>query len=68
MIPSQRPMMLASAISLSKLVQEQEVVCWRDVASMEKYVNSLKSAIEKLSSENSLLTSYHFQIMEKVCV
>lgn len=66
MIKSQRPMMLTSAVNLSKLVQEQEVVSWGNIKSVEKYVNSLKEAVEKLSSENSLLTSYHFQALEKV--
>lgn len=66
MIPSQRPMMLASAVALSKLVQNQEVISWNNIESMEKYVNSLKHVVEKLSSENNLLTSYHFQIMDKV--
>lgn len=67
MIKSQRPMMLTSAVNLSKLVQEQEVVSWGNIKSVEKYVSSLKEAVEKLATENNLLTSYHFQILEKVC-
>lgn len=66
MIPSQRPMMLASALELSKLVQEQEVVSWGDIQSVEKYVENLKAAVEKLSEQNTFLASYHLQIMEKV--
>lgn len=66
MIKSQRPMMLASAINLSKLVQEEEVVSWGNIKSVEKYVNVLKEAVEKLSSENNRLTSYHLEILEKV--
>ncbi|KAJ8926455.1 hypothetical protein NQ314_021244 [Rhamnusium bicolor] len=66
MITSQKPMMLASALELSKLVQEQEVVSWGEEKSVEKYVETLKKAVEKLSKENNLLTTYHLQIMEKV--
>ncbi|KAG5867049.1 hypothetical protein JTB14_004843 [Gonioctena quinquepunctata] len=65
MIPSQKPMMLASALELSKLVQEQEVVSWGEEKSVEKYVQTLKTAVEKLSKENNLLTMYHRQILEK---
>lgn len=67
MIKSQRPMMLTSAINLSKLVQEEEVVSWGNIQLVEKYVSVLKEAVEKLSSENNILTSYHLQILEKVC-
>lgn len=66
MIPSQRPLMLGSALNLSRLVQEEEVVYWSDVAAVEKYIDKLKSAVENLSSENNLLTNYHLQILEKV--
>lgn len=59
-------MMLASAVNLSKLVQEQEVVSWGNIKSVEKYVDSLKDTVEKLASENNLLTAYHQQILEKV--
>lgn len=60
--------MLASAVNLSKLVQEEEVVSWGDIKSVEKYVNILKEAVEKLSAENNLLTTYHQQILEKVSI
>lgn len=66
MIPSQRPMMLASALRLSQLVQKQEVLLWSNFNSMEQYINTLKAVVEKLSNENNLLTSYHLQIMNKV--
>lgn len=59
-------MMLTSAVNLSKLVQEEEVVSWGNIKSVEKYVNTLKGAVEKLASENNLLTAYHLQILEKV--
>lgn len=59
-------MMLNSALDLSKLVQEQEVISWGQEKSVEKYVNTLKTAVEKLSKENNLLNTYHHQILEKV--
>lgn len=66
MIPSQRPMMLISALNFSKLVQEEEVVSWRDIKSVQKYVDTLKGAVEKLANENNVLTSYHIQVTEKI--
>lgn len=66
MIPSQKPMMLADALELSKLVQEQEVVSWGEEKHVQKYVDTLKKSVEKLSHSNSLLTSYHAEIIEKV--
>ncbi|KAK5644080.1 hypothetical protein RI129_007925 [Pyrocoelia pectoralis] len=66
MIISQRPMMLASALELSKLVQEQEVVSWNNIESVEKYINNLNAVVDKLSSENDMLATYHYQIMEKI--
>ncbi|XP_015834463.1 cytoplasmic dynein 2 heavy chain 1 [Tribolium castaneum] len=66
MIICQRPMMLASALELSRLVQEEEVVSWKNTKSVEKYVETLKNAVEKLSKENNLLASYYYQIMDKI--
>ncbi|XP_060532310.1 cytoplasmic dynein 2 heavy chain 1 isoform X2 [Cylas formicarius] len=66
MVASQKPMMLSSALEVSKLVQEQEVVSWNEEKSVGKYVDVLKRAVEKLSRENSLLTSYHIEIVDKV--
>lgn len=66
MIESQRPMMLAGALELSKLVQQEEVVSWGDVRSVEKYVDTLRAAVNRLSRENNLLASYHAQILQKV--
>lgn len=66
MIPSQRPLMLNSALNLSRLVQEEAVVYWSDVEAVEKYIDKLKAAVETLSAENNLLTNYHLQILEKV--
>lgn len=66
MISSQRPMMLAGALELSRLVQQEEVVSWGDVRSVEKYVESLRSAVNRLSRENNLLASHHMKMLENV--
>ncbi|XP_076274081.1 dynein cytoplasmic heavy chain beethoven isoform X2 [Rhynchophorus ferrugineus] len=66
MVPSQKPMMLSSALELSKLVQEQEVVSWGNEKAVEKYVDVLKRAVDKLSRNNNLLTSYHIEIVDKI--
>lgn len=68
MIQSQKPMMLADALELSKLVQDQEVVSWGEEKHVQKYVDTLKKSVEKLSHSNSLLTSYHAEIIEKVAL
>lgn len=60
--------MLTSALELSRLVQEEEVVSWNKKESVEKYVENLKVAVENLSAENNLLVSYYHQIMDKVRV
>lgn len=66
MIASQRPMMLACALELSKLLQEQELVSWTESASVQKYIDKLMLVVEKLSNENGILTTYHIQVMQKV--
>ncbi|KAL1506398.1 hypothetical protein ABEB36_005769 [Hypothenemus hampei] len=66
MISSQKPMMLSSALELSKLVQEQEVVSWGEEKQVDKYVNNLKKAVAKLSESNNFLTSIHIEIMDKI--
>lgn len=68
MIVSQRPMMLACALELSKLLQEQELVSWTESASVQKYIDKLMLVVEKLSNENDILTTYHIQVMQKVSI
>lgn len=66
MVQCLKPMMLGSALKLSNLVQEQEVVSWVEEKSVEGYVETLKTAVEKLSKENDMLTTYHEQVLKKV--
>lgn len=66
MIPSQRPMMLSSAVELSKLVNQQQSVKWTDIHSVDNYIREMRKIIEKISLENQTLANYHQVISNKV--
>ncbi|CAD7084661.1 unnamed protein product [Hermetia illucens] len=65
MIPCQRPIMLKSAIELSKLVQS-ESVAWNDEESVKNYVSKLQAAVNQLSNDNNMLAGYHEQAKRTV--
>jgi len=67
MIPSQRPMMLDTAVALSKLVSEQHDVVWSHSEEVQVYISSLKSKVTDLAKQNSYLSSLHLAISQKVC-
>lgn len=58
MVPCQRPIMLKNAMELSRLVKS-ESVSWNDETSVVRYISVLQAAVNKLSHDNNLLTSYH---------
>lgn len=58
MIPCLRPIMLQNALKLSNLVRS-ESVAWNDESSVERYINTLQTAVTNLSRDNDLLTDYH---------
>ncbi|XP_034239710.1 cytoplasmic dynein 2 heavy chain 1 [Thrips palmi] len=66
MIASQRPMMLSTALELSRLVQEQSSVTWTNTAAVDAYINKLQVVVQKLARENNKLAAYHSQISDKV--
>ncbi|KAK3929891.1 Cytoplasmic dynein 2 heavy chain 1 [Frankliniella fusca] len=66
MITSQRPMMLATALELARLVQEQSGVTWTNTAAVDAYINKLNTVVQKLARENNKLAAYHAQISSKV--
>lgn len=66
MIPSQRPMMLSSAVELSKLVNQQQSVKWTDIHSVDNYIHEMRKIMEKISVENQTLANYHQVISNKV--
>lgn len=57
-VPCQRPILLQDAMELSKLVRS-ETVPWNDEDMVERYVNVLQKAVDKLSANNNLLIGYH---------
>lgn len=66
MIPSQRPMMLSSAVELSNLVKRQQSVTWTDISSINNYIMEMRKIMEKISLENQTLANYHQVISNKV--
>lgn len=66
MIPSQRPMMLASAIKLLNLVKRQQSVTWTDIDSIDNYILEMRKLMENISLENQTLANYHQVISNKV--
>lgn len=66
MIASQRPMMLATALELSRLVQEQSSVTWTNTSAVDAYINKLQIVVQKLARENNKLAANHTQISDKV--
>lgn len=68
MIPSQRPMMLSSAIELLNLVKQQQTVTWTDIYSVDNYILEMRKLMEKISLENQTLANYHQVISNKVVV
>lgn len=67
MIPSQRPMMLEAALSLSGLVQEQTTITWSNTQQLDAYIAKLKAATQRLARENKQLAQCHLMIKERVC-
>lgn len=57
-IPCHRPIMLKSAVEFSNLVKS-ESVSWNNSESVERYIEVLQSAINKLSKDLNLLTANH---------
>lgn len=66
MIPSQRPMMLSSAVELLNLVKRQQSVKWSDIRSVDSYIIEMRTIMEKISVENQSLANYHQVISSKV--
>lgn len=66
MIASQRPMMLAAAMELAKLVREQHNVTWSNTTAVDTYICKLQASVDRLYKENNQLAHYHNQIGDKV--
>jgi len=59
-------MLLEAAFGLSQLVQKETQVTWVDPVAVDGYIEKLQTAVEKLSSQNTLLSGFHSLITNKV--
>ena len=59
-------MMLHAAVELSQLVQQQNEITWDDHDNVEKYINKLRKAVDKLARDNNKLAHYHYKLKDKV--
>jgi len=66
MILSQRPMMLDTAVTLSKMVQEQDGVKWCNTAEVQAYIDKLTNVVNNLARQNNYLSHHHLQLKSKV--
>ena len=76
MIPSQKPMMLDSALGFERLVKNPKAgskesggktqVTWDNPQELEAYIDKLQAATDKLTSENRRLRKCHHNICDKV--
>ncbi|XP_069747277.1 cytoplasmic dynein 2 heavy chain 1 isoform X4 [Narcine bancroftii] len=76
MIPSQRPMMLNSALSFEQIIKNPKVgtkessgkvqITWDNPRELEAYIQKLHAATERLTTENRKLRKCHTDFCEKV--
>ncbi|XP_076748967.1 dynein cytoplasmic heavy chain beethoven [Xylocopa sonorina] len=66
MVPSQRPLMLTTALELARAVQEQSGVVWSDPQAVDAYTVRLKELVRKFAQQNSELAAKHNSLRELV--
>ncbi|XP_043547742.1 cytoplasmic dynein 2 heavy chain 1 isoform X2 [Chiloscyllium plagiosum] len=76
MIPSQRPMMLSSALSFEQLIKNPKAgskesgsklqITWDNPKELEAYIQKLNTAAERLTTENRKLRKCHTDFRDKV--
>ncbi|XP_017891098.1 cytoplasmic dynein 2 heavy chain 1 isoform X2 [Ceratina calcarata] len=66
MVPSQRPLMLTTALELARAVQEQSGVVWTDPQAIDAYTARLKELVRKFARQNSELATKHNSLRELV--
>ncbi|XP_033632471.1 cytoplasmic dynein 2 heavy chain 1-like isoform X2 [Asterias rubens] len=77
MIPSQRNLMLQSALAFERIIKKPNVgakdsggqkvqVTWDNPQELEAYIVKLQAAAEKLTTENRKLRKWHFVLSDKV--
>ncbi|XP_076621618.1 dynein cytoplasmic heavy chain beethoven [Colletes latitarsis] len=66
MVPSQRPLMLTTALELARAVQEQSGVVWSDPLAVDAYTARLKELVRKFAQQNSELAAKHGALRDLV--
>ncbi|XP_076646917.1 dynein cytoplasmic heavy chain beethoven [Halictus rubicundus] len=66
MVPSQRPLMLTTALELARAVQEQSGVVWSDPMAVDAYTARLKELVRKFAQQNSDLVAKHCALRDLV--
>uniref|UniRef100_A0A4W3JIK2 Dynein cytoplasmic 2 heavy chain 1 n=1 Tax=Callorhinchus milii TaxID=7868 RepID=A0A4W3JIK2_CALMI len=77
MIPSQRPMMLNSALAFEQIIKNPKAgskegadgkvqITWDNVKELETYIQKLQTAAERLTTENRKLRKCHTDFCDKV--
>ncbi|KAJ6633478.1 hypothetical protein lerEdw1_014502, partial [Lerista edwardsae] len=69
MIPSQKPMMLQSALAFEQIIKHSKAegqITWDNPKELEAYIKKLQSAAERLATENRKLRKWHINFTEKV--
>ncbi|KAI4495703.1 hypothetical protein M0802_008538 [Mischocyttarus mexicanus] len=59
MVPSQRPLMLTTALELARAVKEQSGVVWSDPKAVDGYTNRLRELVTKFARQNAELAAKH---------
>ncbi|XP_015119188.1 cytoplasmic dynein 2 heavy chain 1 [Diachasma alloeum] len=66
MVPSQRPLMLATALELARAVHEQSGVVWSDLHAVDVYTARLREFVRKFARQNSELAAKHVYLRDLV--
>ncbi|XP_043507557.1 cytoplasmic dynein 2 heavy chain 1 [Frieseomelitta varia] len=66
MVPSQRPLLLTTALELARAVQEQSGVVWSDPQAVDAYTSRLKELVRKFAQQNSELAAKHSSLRDLV--
>ena len=68
MLPCQQSMMLESALQFEKIIKNQkgskDQITWDNPEDLERYINQLQGAAEKLSTENRKLRKLHQRVTD----
>ncbi|KAF7991046.1 hypothetical protein HCN44_000861 [Aphidius gifuensis] len=66
MVPSQRPLMLTTAMELARAVRGQSKVVWSDIKAVDDYTSQLKEFVQKFGKQNYELASKHIYLRDLI--